>query len=454
MQTAVAPPENWQEILLEKDRTIAQFQLQVDALRHQVELLQKLFKGSRSERFVPPPEQLSLFADVPAAQAPEEPKTQTITRRVPTTKEKQQPLRKLLPAHLPREITTISPEGIDTESAQIIGQEITEVLEYKPGKFFVKQIVRPKYKTINTVSGKVDIQIAPIPSSLQPIAKSNVGPFLLAFILTSKYEDHLPLYRLGKIFLRDKIDVAESTFGDWVKQGLTLLEVLYENSVKNIKKASYLMADESPIAVLESSKPGSTHKGYYWIYYDPVSHLIAFQYHKSRAGEAPKEFLEDFKGYLQTDGYSGYNQFEENKGIIQLACLAHIRRKFHEALSNDKERAEYVLSQITLLYGVEKKAREAQLHWDGRKKLREEESKPILDELKTWLVDNYRVVLPKSAIGLAIQYALKLWPRLENYLLDGRLEIDNNWIENKIRPLAIGRKNYLFAGSHQAAQRA
>ena len=453
MQTAIPPPENWQQILAEKDRINARLLAEIESLRFEFEKLRKLFKGSRTERFTPSSDQLSLFGDVAVASQPE-PQTQTITRRVPDTKNKQQPIRKLLPAHLEREITTIIPEGINTESAQVIGQEITEVLEYKPGKFFVNQIIRPKYKTTSNVSGNVDIQVAPIPASLQPIAKSNVGPFLLAFILTSKFEDHLPLYRLRKMFLRDKIDIAESTIGDWVKQGLNLLEVLYEHSVKKIKNASYLMVDESPIAILESNKPGSTHKGYYWVYYDPVSHLIVFFYHKSRAGDAPKEFLIDFKGYLQSDGYAAYNQFENNKDIVQLACLAHIRRKFHEALSNDKHRAEYVLSQIAILYGVEKKARESELNWENRHTLRQQESKPVLDLLKVWMLDNYQIVLPKSAIGLAIQYALHLWARLENYLLDGRLEIDNNWIENKIRPLAIGRKNYLFAGSHDAAHRA
>lgn len=453
MQTAINPPENWQQILAEKDRINAQLQLQIEALRHQVEQLQRLFKGSKSERFAPPSEQLSLFDDVAIAPQPE-PQTQTITRRVPDSKDKKQPIRKLLPAHLERETTTISPEGIDTESAQIIGQEITEVLEYKPGKFFVNQIVRPKYKITQPESGNVEIQIAPIPASFQPIAKSNVGPGLLAHILISKFEDHLPLYRQRKMFLRDKINIAESTIGDWVKQGLNQLEVLHQNSIKTIKEADYLMVDESPIPVLESSKADSTHKGYYWVYYDPVSHLIAFQYHKSRSGDAPREFLKDFKGYLQSDGYSGYDQFEQNKDIIQLACLAHIRRKFHEALSNDKDRAEYVLGKIAILYGLEKKARESELTWAERHKLREKESRPVLDQLKIWMLDNYPAVLPKSAIGKAIQYALHLWPRLENYLLDGRLEIDNNWIENKIRPLAIGRKNYLFAGSHQAAERA
>ena len=453
MQTAVAPPENWQEILAEKDRINASLQLQIEALRFQLEQLQKLFKGSKTERFAPSPEQLSIFGDLDPT-SPSEAQTQTITRRLPEKKENQPPIRKLLPAHLPREITMVEPEGIDLESAIKIGQEITEVLEYKPGKFFVSQIIRPKYKISQALSGNVDIQVACIPAFLQPIAKSNVGPGLLSHILLSKFEDHLPLYRQRKMFLREKIDIAESTLGDWVKQGLHLLEPLFENCLKSIKKADYLMVDESPIPVLESAKPGATHKGYYWVYYDPVSDLIAFQYHKSRAGDAPREFLDHFKGYLQTDGYAGYNQFEQNKDIIQLACLAHIRRKFHEALSNDKQRAEYVLGQIGHLYAVEKKARESEMNAEERFKIRELESRPILNRLKEWMLESYPAVLPKSAIGGAIQYALHLWPRMENYLLDGRLEIDNNWIENKIRPLAIGRKNYLFAGSHEAAQRA
>jgi transposase len=449
MQTAENTALSYQDLLEENIRLRAE----LESLHFEFKKLLKLFKGSKSERFVPSADQLSIFGDTPIAQQPE-PKTQTITRRVPNSREKQQPIRKLLPAHLERETTTIHPEGVDPESTPVIGREITEVLEYKPGKFFVNQIIRPKYKTAINVSGDVEIQVAPIPAALQPIAKSNAGPGLLAHILISKYEDHLPLYRQRKMFLRDRIDIAESTIGDWVKQALNLLEVLFEHTVKKMKNASYLMADETPIAILESNKPGSTHKGYYWVYYDPVNHLIVFIYHKSRAGDAPKAFLEYFKGYLQTDGYSGYNQFEQNRDIIQLACLAHIRRKFHEAISNDKDRAEYVLGQIAILYGVEKKARESELNWEDRQKLRQQESRPVLDQLKTWLLENYPAVLPKSAVGQAIQYALHLWPRLENYLLDGRLEIDNNWIENKIRPLAIGRKNYLFAGSHDAAERA
>ena len=453
MQTATSLPQNWQEILLERDTIIADLELKLEVALHQLAHLRKLFKGSKTERFAPPVEQLSIFGDL-SVQPHVEPETQTITRRLPKKKEKQQPIRKLLPAHLPREITTVEPEGIDIGSATKIGQEITEVLEYKPGTFFVSQIIRPKYKTGDTQEGKTCIQIASIPASLQPIAKSNVVPGLLSYILISKYEDHLPLHRQRKMFLRDKIDIPESTIGNWVKQGLNLLEPLFENNLKSIKKAGYQMVDESPIPVLESAKKGATHKGYYWVYYDPINHNIAFQYHKSRAGDAPKEFLQDFKGYLQTDAYGGYDQFEQNKDIIQLCCLAHIRRKFHESLQNEEVRATHALELIGSLYDIEWEARDKKFSADERKALRDEKARPILKLFQDWLKAQIIVVLPKSAIKGAIAYTLNLWPRLENYLLDGRLEIDNNWIENKIRPLAIGRKNYLFAGSHEAAARA
>jgi len=458
MQTAIAAPQNWQEILAEKDRQIAQLELRLQAAEHNLAQLLKLFKGSKTERFVPSAEQLSIFEDMaPAPSA--EPLSQTITRKIPHKKDKQQPIRKLLPPQLPRQTTTIEPEGIDLETATKIGQEITEVLEYKPGKFFVNQIIRPKYKINENIENgleRVDIQIASIPTTLQPIAKSNVGPGLLAHILICKYEDHLPLYRQRKIFLREKVNIPESTIGNWTRQGLNLLIPLYENLLTSIKKASYLMADESPIAVLESAKPGATHKGYYWVYYDPISQLLVFQYHKSRSGDAPREFLAGFSGYLQTDGYAGYDQFEVNEEIVQLACMAHVRRKFFEALQNDKVRAEQALTYIGKLYDIEREAKESKMSHEQRQQLRTNQAAPIMVEMEKWLLKESKsdMLAPKSITRKAISYTLNLWDRLKNYLADGKLEIDNNWIENKIRPLAIGRKNYLFAGSHESAQRA
>jgi len=448
MQQVVQAPENWQEIL----QDYARLQLQVQELQQQLDKLLKLFKGSRSERFTPDGSQLSLFDIEQAETAPEKTEEITYTRKV---KEGKKPVRQPLPESLPRVVYVVEPDGIDPATAKLIGQEVTEVLEYEPGKLYVNKIVRNKYITGKAgENGQAQFAIAPIPTTLQPIAKSNVGPGLLARIITAKYEDHLPLYRQRRMLLRDKVDIAESTIGDWVKQGLDLLTPLFEHLTTKIKSSGYLMADESPIAVLESVKPGATHKGYYWVYFDPVSHLIAFQYHKSRSGDAPAGVLNDFKGYLQTDGYAAYNQFENNKEITQLCCLAHIRRKFFDALQNDKANADHALGLIGKLYDIERQAREENMDFDARKTLRQENAVPILKELKAWMLETFEKVVPRSAIGKAITYSLTLWPRLENYLLDGKLEIDNNWVENKIRPLAIGRKNYLFAGSHESAARA
>jgi transposase len=443
-----------EQVLSQHEREIIQLEVQIKAAFEQVAQLQKLFNGSKSERHVPIPGQLNIQLEMDIElpepiQAPVE--TTTIERKKPIANP---PGRKPLPKHLPRKTITIEPEGIDLATAIRIGEEVTEILGYKTGGLFVTEIIRPKYKTIDPQTAQERIEIGTLPSKYQIIPKSNASPELISHILISKYEDHLPLYRQRKMFLREKVDIPETTIGGWLMQSLNLLIPLYECLLKVLKNAGYLMADESPIAVLESEKKGATHKGYYWVYYDPISHLLIFQYHRSRAGEAPKEFLVHFKGYLQTDGYVGYDQFEANPDIVQLACMAHVRRKFFESLQNDKVRAEQALAFIGKLYDVEREARESKLTYELRKELRDKHSVPVITEMEAWMKKEYEAVLPKSSIGKAISYTLHLWDRIKNYLLDGKLEIDNNWIENKIRPLAIGRKNYLFAGSHESAQRA
>jgi hypothetical protein len=214
------------------------------------------------------------------------------------------------------------------------------------------------------------------------------------------------------------------------------------------------MADETPIPVLTEDKPGATHKGYIWVYYDPLRRMVLFDYRKSRSREGPNEILKDFKGKLQTDGYEAYTIFEKQNGITLLACMAHARRKFKEASDNDKIRAEHMLGLMQDLYAIERKAREEDMSYEERYALRQEESLTILKEMENWMKENIIQVLPKSAIGKAIAYTLKLWHRLIRYAEDGKCEIDNNLIENAIRPVALGRKNYLFAGSHEGAERA
>jgi hypothetical protein len=241
---------------------------------------------------------------------------------------------------------------------------------------------------------------------------------------------------------------------DWFAGGCELMKPLYQKLVALMVKNSYLMADETPIPVLDKDKPGTTHRGYHWVYYSPIEKLVCFDYRKGRGREGPQEFLKDFRGTLQTDGYSAYGSFEREGEIRLLSCMAHARRKFDESRNNDLPRANYVLSKMQELYAIERECRDMGLGFEARKLERQKKSLTILEELETWLKSNLQEVLPKSAIGQAITYTLGLWWRLKRYVEDGRYEIDNNLIENSIRPVALGRKNYLFAGSHEAAQRA
>lgn len=423
-----------------------ELKIEIAKLQFQIKEFQRLLFGAKSERFVPvTPDQASLFDLGTVESAPVE--TEIIERKK-AQGPKKQPVRLPIPSHLPRKETVLEPEDVDFNRAIRIGEEVTEFLNYTPSNIYVERIVRPKYKLLDE-----SIAIARLDNA-QPIAKSNVGAGLLAYILISKYVDHLPLYRLVQMFKREKVDIAESTINGWVQMSMKLLEPLFDRMQSKVMSSGYLMADETTIPVLESLKPGSTHKGYYWVYYSPPDKLISFQYHKTRQGEAVKEHLHKFEGYLHADGYAGYDQFEKTPNITLLACMTHARRKFHAALENDKERAEQALILFGVLYDIEREAREQNMSYEQRHALRQKKAPEALQNLEDWLKDNQNKVLPKSAIGEAINYTLKLWTRLKRYTEDGKLEIDNNLIENKIRPITLGRKNYLFAGSHEAAKRA
>ncbi|REL33842.1 IS66 family transposase [Rhodohalobacter sp. SW132] len=215
-----------------------------------------------------------------------------------------------------------------------------------------------------------------------------------------------------------------------------------------------MQVDELPIKVLESLKKGACHQGYFWVYHSPIEKTVLFDYQPTRGAPAPKRLLDGFTGYLQTDGYVAYEEVGQRKGVVHLACWAHARREFERALDNDRERAETALSWIQDLYATEQQAREEGLSPDERKKLRLEQSLPIINTLGSWIHEEVKRVLPKSQIGKAMAYSAKRWDKLSEYLHDGLLEIDNNLVENAIRPLALGRKNYLFAGSHKGARRA
>jgi transposase len=423
---------------------------QVDYLQHQLTELKRLIFGAKSERFVAPnPDQATLF-DLPAQESAETATEEITYTRNKSQQEKKQPLRLELPAHLERREEVIEPENIPAD-AKKIGEAVTEVLEYEPAIAYVRRIVRPKY-IVEQTDEETRIAIAELPAL--PIPKGNAGPSMIAHLLVTKFVDHQPFYRQVQIFKRQKLEIAESTINGWFNAGCNLLHPLYDALKIKILAGWYLMADETPIAVLTQDKPGATHKGYHWVYYDPVNKLVLFDYRKSRGREGPDEMLKEFAGYLQTDGYNAYDHFEKRPQITLLACMAHARRKFEHAQENNPTLAGDALKMFQSLYEIEREIREGNMEPEAIKTVRQERSKPLLDGMETWLREQIILVPPKSAIGMAMAYTLNLWPRLVRYIDDGRFHIDNNLIENSIRPVALGRKNYLFAGSHEAAQQA
>jgi len=440
-----------EELLIEH----VQLKLDYQKLQHELAQLRRMIFGSRHERFLPehPKEQLALGLNVPATEQPEVVSTQKIeyTREKKTTATKSHPVRTKLPGDLPREQVVIEPDE-DVTGFTIIGKEITEELEYTPGKFFVRQFVRPKYARPLEQEGKPGVVIAELPPRI--IDKGIMGPGLLAQIVINKYQDHLPLNRQQDIILREgNMKMPASTLGDGMTKVVTQLEPLYEAHKKLVLSSDYVQCDETPIKVLDKNTKGKAHQGYYWVYRAPVANLIFFDYRPGRGGEGPKGILKGFRGCIQSDGYGVYDYFSKQEGIMHIACWAHARREFYNALDNNKAGCEYVLGRLQELYAIERRARDEGFTHEQRLQLRKTESIPILNELGAWLKNEYGK-LPGSSFGKAIAYTLRRWEKLCAYTTDGRLEIDNNLVENAIRPVALGRKNYLFAGSHQAAQRA
>ena len=417
---------------------------EVEQLKVQLAELKRMIFGSKSERFVPLAEgQLGLFSeDITEIPVPEEDHIIEVRRKQPS-KSKQVPVRTTIPAHLPRVEEIIEPEN-KTADSEKIGEEITEILEYTPGKLFVRRIIRPKYRI-----GK-EISIGELPSL--PLPKSNAGASLLSHIMVSKFIDHLPFYRQIQIFKRQKVVLSSSTISGWFNQTSELLEPLYDVLEQEVLNTHYLQMDESPIGVQDSHKIGALHQGYQWVYRNPVKGLVLFKYDSSRSKKVPEEILSNYSGYLQTDGYAAYQNLVTKGNITLLGCMAHARRYFEKALDNDHKRASYVLKRIQELYIIEKKCKERSVDETVKQRYRNKYANPILKQMKHWLDENIQQVLPKSSIGKAIAYTIKIWKNLERYVLDPRFEIDNNLVENSIRPLALGRKNYLFAGSHKAAQ--
>jgi len=432
--------------LQEKERRIGQLSAQLETLRR------RLF-GRSSEKLDPDQMVLDLGAWLaahlpePAVETPEPPATEKekVARRGHG--------RGRLPQHLPRHRTEYHPAAEDlvcrecTGELKPIGEEASEQLEYVPASLFVRVHARIKYACPhcqgNVVCGSLPVQ---------PIDKGLPGPGLLAHVLTSKYGDHLPLNRLEGIFQRQGVELSRSTLCDWVGASASLLEPLVQEMRVDLLSSRKIHTDDIPVPVLDKDRT-STKTGRLWTYVGDAEHEhIVFDYTPDRSRDGPQRFLAGYQGYLQADAYAGYDIVYAGKQVIEVGCWAHARRKFFDAIKSDPARSRIALAHIRALYEVEKQGRE--LSAAERCELRVAEAKPQLNTFKSWLDAESQKVLPKSPIGEAIGYACAQWVALTRYLEDGILEPDNNRAERALRRVAVGRKNWMFAGSDEGGRRA
>jgi transposase len=460
LEEAEKKNREYEAVLKEKDTLIKQLTDQLAWYRR------KLWKP-QSEKYIPQdPNQRRIDFEgldvLPQEQASiKEAEKEIITyQRNKPEKAKKKPVRLPLPDFLRREEEIIEPEGID-ENWVRIGEEVTEVLENKPGELYVRRIVRPKYalkknmQRLAEINGEEPIEMiktAPLP--MMPLPRSNAGPSLLAELLIGKYMYHLPFHRQLSIFKLTGMSIPASTVSNWFMGSCDLLRALYYRLREIALASDYIQVDESTVPVIDDEKHRAV-KAYLWMVRAVMENLVFFHYDKgSRAQKVVIELLSDYQGAVQTDGYEAYSIYEHKKGVLLLGCWAHARRKFTEALKEDKSGAEYALEQIGMLYKVESMATDQQMDYQQVEDLRKRLAYPILCAFEKWIMNYYPKVIPRGRMGKALSYTYALFHRLSRYHLDGRYQIDNNLAENAIRPLALGRKNYLFCKNHDAAENA
>jgi transposase len=427
--------------------------LRIAQLETRIARLKRLQFGQSSEKLAREIEQLELALDElhedDGARAVERP---AVLQAVIDKK----PVRRPLPSHLPRQ-ETVHAVACACPSCggemRRFAEDVTEVLEYVPASFKVIRHVRPKY------SCRTCERIVQVPVPSLPIERGRPGPGLLAHVLVAKYADHLPLYRQSGIYGREGVEIERSTLADWVGRSAALLRPLVEALRKDVLASAVLHGDDIPVPVLAPGL-GKTKTGRLWAYVrDERPHGgkcppgAAYFYSPDRKGEHPRGHLKDFTGVLHADGYAGFNAIFETGRVTEVACWAHVRRKFfdfHAAQASPA--ASEALDRIGALYGIEDKIRG--LPPDERRRWRREKSQPLLEELRTWIGKTAQRLSAKSELASAMRYALGRWPALTRYLDDGTLEIDNNTVERALRGVALGRKNYLFAGSDIGGERA
>ncbi len=460
---------------------IAKKDNQINKLTDQLAWFRHKFFGSSSEKYIAEDpnqrkidwEGLDVLPEEKAAIKEAEKELIKYERRKPH-KEKQKAVRLPLPEHLRRVVEVIEPEGLQA-NWQYIGVEVTEILEHKPGEIYVRRIERPKYvvrqstmkaepkaqEQANTEeqpclnqdgTETVPIRIAAMP--LLPLPRSNAGPSLLAELMMNKYYYHLPFHRQRAMFKMVDISLSGSTINGWFQGSSDLLRALYYRLKDIVLASDYIQVDESTIPVIDNEKH-KTRKAYLWLVRSVMDDLVFFHYDKgSRAQKVVVDLLKTFRGAVQTDGYQAYSIYDRKKGVLLLGCWAHARRKFTESLSEDRTGAEYALAQIAKLYQVEEMANDRKLDYEQRAELRKRLAYPVMRAFEKWLLAYHHKTINGGRMRKAISYTYNLFERLSRYHLDGRYLPDNNGAENSIRPLAIGRKGYLFCGNHDAAENA
>lgn len=420
-----------------------------EGLEHRLDQLLRRLYGPRSEKI--DPNQLLLFAE--DLVEPEPGPTAMETPPAPTAPKKGHGRRRI-PPDLPRiriEHDLSDAEKICPccgESLAAIGEETSEQLDYEPASLFVCVHARKKY-----ACKKCQDHVITADKPAEPIDKGLPGPGLLAHVATSKYADHLPLYRLEGILARHGVEISRKTMCDWMAKVADLLQPITMRMHELVLQSKVIHTDDTPVPVQDPSCPKKTKTGRLWTYLGDADHpYTLFDFTPTRSREGPEEWLDGYQGYLQADAFSGYDAMFKLGHVIEVACWAHARRKFFEAKSTDAPRAHQMLALVGQLYDVEREAKEFD---DGRRaSLRREKSAPILNQIDTWLTEHARSALPKSPIGQAIAYARSNWQALGRYLEAGYLAIDNNTAERAIKNVVIGRKNYLFCGSDEGGRTA
>lgn len=450
--------------LQKKDQIISQQNLQIS-------ILQRKIWGKSSERFIKEDplqrkfdfEGLDLLEEEKELAVSAKEEIEQYRKKKAVEKPKKKAVRKPLPESLPRKEYHIHPQDIDLANSTELAPEVTEVLERDPARWYVRQIIRHKYvvKNENTTTDGASkdktpenktIVTAPMP--LLPIAKSYAGATVLADMVIDKYVNHLPFYRQIQMFKQQGISLAASTVNGWFSDVADLMRPVYYRLMELVLDSDYIQADETTVPIINNEKH-KTVKGYLWMVRAVMPGLVFFYYDQgSRAQKVALKLFKDYQGAIQSDGYAVYDIYENKKGVLPLGCWAHARRKFEEALSENRSLAEHALEQIGLLYDVERQADQENLNYEQRADLRSRLSYPIMVAFEKWLLKEYPSVLPKGRIGKAIRYTYNIFNKLTRYHLDGRYKIDNNLAENEIRPIALGRKNWLFCKNHDSAENA